>query len=120
MNANVKRAIERLQAGETVDDYKEGGDSMEPILKSRQPVTLSPVDTSLLEKGDIVFVRVRGNVCTHLVSALQPNRVQISNNGGHVNGWTSRMNVFGIVSAIDGRVLRKAQSKILKTKKDVR
>ncbi|WP_329274292.1 hypothetical protein [Streptomyces sp. NBC_00691] len=29
-------------------------------------------------------------------------RVQISNNRGHINGWTSRDRVFGICVAVDG------------------
>jgi hypothetical protein len=39
-----------------------------------------------------------------LVSALDParKRVQISNNHGRVNGWTSHDRLFGICVAVEG------------------
>jgi hypothetical protein len=92
--------------------YSEGGNSMLPLIKSRQPVTLSPVDPTLLEKGDIVLVKVGRNVYTHLVKAVRPGQVQIGNNHGRINGWTSLSNVFAIVSAIDGVPRASATSKI--------
>ena len=40
----------------------------------------------------------------HLVSAVDAtrDRVQISNNRGRVNGWTSHARVYGICTAVDG------------------
>lgn len=77
----------RIAAGEVVIN-KEGGNSMTPILKSRQAVELRGVDRPLV-KGDIVYAKVKGHFYTHLVSAVgSDGRVQISNNHGHVNGWT--------------------------------
>lgn len=77
----------RIAAGEVVVN-RESGNSMTPLLKSRQAVELRAVDRPL-EKGDIVFAKVRGHFYTHLVSAVgDDGRVQISNNHGHVNGWT--------------------------------
>ncbi|NUR64902.1 MAG: S26 family signal peptidase, partial [Streptomyces sp.] len=54
--------------------------------------------------GDIVLARVAGTVYLHLVSSvdLARKRVQISNNRGRVNGWTSHDRVFGICVAVDG------------------
>ena len=96
--------VERLRNGETIVDHKESGNSMRPIIKHRQPVTLAPVNPEKLEKGDIVLARVSGNLYTHLVSAVDHphNRVQISNNRGRVNGWTSYDRVYGIVTHVDG------------------
>ena len=108
-----EEARRRVEAGESVI-YVEGGNSMLPLIASYQPVTLSPVDAGQLAKGDIVLVRVRRNVYTHKVTAVRRGQVQISNNRGHVNGWTSLRNVFAIVSAIDGRLVPSAQAKILK------
>jgi hypothetical protein len=92
--------IARLRAGETVS-FREGGNSMTPRIKSRQKCTYSPV-TSLddIEVGDAVFCRVGGSYFTHLVTAKKGEQVQISNNHGHVNGWTSLANVFGKVIEI--------------------
>jgi hypothetical protein len=46
---------------------------------------------------------VAGTVYLHLVSAVDQarKRVQISNNRGRVNGWTSHDRVFGICVAVD-------------------
>lgn len=75
------------------------GNSMTPILKSGQVVWVEPVtDDMILSKGDIVLVRVRGNVYMHKITARKgQSEFQISNNHGHVNGWASRKNVYGIL-----------------------
>lgn len=104
--------VRRLLSGEVIEGYKESGNSMTPLIKHREPVTIEPVDPSLLERGDIVFVKVRGRFYTHLVSATRKNQIQISNNHGHVNGWVSVYKVFGIVTQVGDRELPKARSKV--------
>lgn len=113
MHARHRAVIARLQNGETVSDYREGGNSMTPIIKHRQPVTIKPVDVSKLEKGDVVLCKVRGNVYTHKVVGLREGQAQIGNNHGRVNGWTSLNNVFGIVVSVEGRALGGAEDKVL-------
>ena len=50
----------------------------------------------LLSVGDVVYAKVAGRFFTHKVSAKNDDRgVQISNNHGHVNGWTKH--VYGKV-----------------------
>jgi hypothetical protein len=80
----------RVAGGATIE-FKPSGSSMVPLIRSRQSVVVAPVDPTKLEVGDIVLARVAGTVYLHLVSSLDPtrNRVQISNNRGRVNGWTS-------------------------------
>jgi hypothetical protein len=95
------RIVERLQQGESVEIRPSGG-SMTPIIRSRQLVRIAPVDPATVVKGDVVLAKVAGNHYLHLVSAIQGDRVQISNNHGHVNGWTSRAKVYGRVVAVDG------------------
>lgn len=83
---------------------------MTPIIKSRQPVTLAPVcRPEKLRKGDIVYVKVGGRHYTHLIHAVSADKVQIGNNHGHMNGWTSFENVYGIVIEIDGVPRRNSQ-----------
>lgn len=83
---------------------------MTPIIYSNQPVTLQPiVDHTKLRKKDIVLVKVKGNIYTHLISAVAKDKVQISNNHGRVNGWTPYKNVYGIVTAIGGIPRRNSQ-----------
>lgn len=111
MNPKVQGVIARLAAGEAVEN-REGGNSMVPLIVSKQPVTIEPVDVSKLEKGDIVYVKVHGNVYTHRVLALRAGEAQIGNNKGGVNGWTKLENVYGIITAIDGVPVGGARAKV--------
>ena len=52
-------------------------------------------------KGDVVLCRVGGNDYLHLVSAIQGERFQISNNSGFVNGWTTLSNIYGILKEVN-------------------
>ena len=94
---NRQREIEQLQAGITVG-FRPVGNSMVPRIKSGQLVTFSP-DISNVEVGDIVLCKVNGNIMCHLVSAIQGGRYQISNNKGHVNGWTKK--IYGKVVSVE-------------------
>lgn len=77
------------------------GQSMTPILKSGQPVIVSPLKTDIvLEKNDIVLCKVNGHFYLHKISAIKGTQYQISNNHGHVNGWVSKRNIFGKVIKI--------------------
>jgi hypothetical protein len=75
------------------------GQSMEPIIKSGQICEVLPVgEETVLEKNDIVFAKVHGHFYLHKISAIRGDEFQISNNHGHVNGWTGRDNIYGKVS----------------------
>ncbi|GGT25295.1 hypothetical protein GCM10010222_79070 [Streptomyces tanashiensis] len=97
-------AVAGRVAGGTAVTFRPSGSSMVPLIRSRQQVVVVPVDPAKLEVGDIVLARVAGTVYLHLVSSvnLARRRVQISNNRGHINGWTSHDRVFGICVAVDG------------------
>ncbi len=87
--------LERLQNGETFET-SEKGNSMTPILKSRQKHLLAPITLDKVAVGDVVYCKVKGNFYTHLVKAINDKRgVQIGNNHGHINGWTKQ--VYGKV-----------------------
>ena len=74
--------IQKLLDGETIIS-KEPGNSMLPLLKSKQPVKLQPISWEDCEVGDIVFCKVRGNVFTHLVKGKNERRgLLIGNNHG--------------------------------------
>ncbi|MEU9271994.1 S26 family signal peptidase [Streptomyces sp. NPDC048251] len=109
----------RVAGGATVV-FRPSGSSMVPLIRSRQQTVVAPVDPSKLDVGDIVLARVSGTVYLHLVSALDParKRVQISNNRGHVNGWTGYDRVFGICVAVDGVTRSGAAGKALATDSD--
>lgn len=93
---NKLEMVEHLRAGKTVVNHREGGNSMTPLIKSRQPCNIVPI-TRELEKGDIVFVKVHGRFYMHKIIALDGDRVQIGNNHGRINGWTPRTHVYGLV-----------------------
>lgn len=92
--------VEILRSGKTIERYKEAGNSMLPILKSNQPVTLEPVGDRSLAVGDIVFCKVAGSFCTHKITKIRGKQYQISNNHHFVNGWVSKNSIYGIVTKI--------------------
>lgn len=93
--------IARLRAGETIS-FREGGNSMTPRIKSRQKCTYSPVlSPNDIKVGDAVFCKVGGSYYTHLITAVRGDQYQISNNHGHVNGWTTLAQIFGKVIAVE-------------------
>ena len=77
------------------------GNSMTPILKSKQSVICEPVkEDTVLKKRDIVLCKVNGRCYLHLIHAVKEDSFLIGNNHGHMNGWTPRRNVFGRVVEI--------------------
>lgn len=106
------QALDALINGDELIGYKESGNSMTPLIKHREPVDVWPVNPDLIEKGDIVVAKVHGRIYTHLVWAVQGNRVQIGNNHGRSNGWTTKNNVYGIVTHVNGVERRGATGKV--------
>lgn len=87
--------VEKLLAGEEIVS-KEPGNSMLPLIKSRQPVRIVPTTWESVDVGDVVYCKVSGRHFTHKVFAKDPNKgCQIGNNKGWINGWTK--NVYGKV-----------------------
>jgi len=86
--------MERLLNGESFIT-KESGNSMTPKIKHRQAHKLEPVSLDDVEKGDMVYCKVKGNFYTHLVKAKGNRGLLIGNNHGKINGWTK--NVYGKV-----------------------
>jgi phage repressor protein C with HTH and peptisase S24 domain len=103
MSDYIARVIADLQAGKTVL-HRGKGNSMTPLIHSGDLQTLVPVtDPSTLKKGDAVLCKVRGSVFTHKITAIKGKsgelQFQISNNHGHVNGWTRA--VYGKLIAVN-------------------
>ena len=93
-----KIVIAKLQNGEKVI-HRGKGNSMTPIIKSGQQVELEPCTWEQAKVGDAVFCKVRGMITTHLVTAKNEKKgCRISNNHGHVNGWTKQ--VYGKVTKV--------------------
>lgn len=89
----ASKHIEALQAGRTVV-FRPHGNSMQGRVESGQLCTVAPLE-GMPAPGDVVLCKVNGAQYLHLVKAVQGDRVQIGNNKGRINGWTSRNQVFG-------------------------
>ena len=90
-----KATADHLEKGETcvVVGY---GNSMTPLLESGEAVIMEPVTKdTVLNKGDVVLVKVKGHYYCHLISAIRKKSYQISNNHKHVNGWVSKRKIYG-------------------------
>jgi phage repressor protein C with HTH and peptisase S24 domain len=90
------KIIERLSQKEDVT-IRPSGSSMEPRIHNKQEITIRSVDPTEVVVGDVVLAKVKGRFYIHLVSAVEGDRIQISNNHGHVNGWTNRTKIYGRV-----------------------
>ena len=110
----LKQIAQRVADGETVT-FRPTGNSMVPLIKSRDQVVVSPVDPTRVEVGDIVLTKVARNVYIHLVKTIDPanRRVQISNNRGGINGWTGFDRVYGIAVSVAGTERPGAKAKII-------
>lgn len=89
-----------LIEGNSVERYKEGGNSMLPLIKSNQPVTLTPCQDIELKVNDIVFCKVKGRFVTHKILKIRKDEYQIGNNRGFVNGWIGKEKIFGLVTKV--------------------
>jgi hypothetical protein len=96
----AKFAIEALQRGETTK-IRPRGHSMRGKINSGDLVTLEPVNLENLNVGDIVLVRVRGNIYLHLIKAINGPRFQIVNNRGGINGWVGGNCIYGIAIHVE-------------------
>lgn len=94
MGRNYK--LEKLQNGETFIT-SETGNSMVPLIKSRQEHKIEPISSwEDCNVDDIVYCKVKGNYYTHLVKAKDDTKgLLIGNNKGGINGWTKQ--VYGRV-----------------------
>jgi len=94
----INYKVEKLLAGETIIS-KEPGNSMLPLIKSKQPVEITPSTWEEVEIDDIVYCKVHGHYYTHLVKGKDLNKgVLIGNNKGNINGWTKA--VYGKITKI--------------------
>lgn len=93
------RIIERLELGEKVE-IRPTGNSMTPLIRSKERVVLKKAELSDITVGAIVLAKVNGRYYLHKITKMAGGRVLISNNHGHDNGWTSTDKVYGIATEI--------------------
>jgi len=89
-----------VQRGETVE-FRPSGHSMEPLIRHRHKVRVSPL-TRDPGVGDVVLARVRGHLLLHRANAIRGDQYQIANQRGHVNGWCTRKQIYGVAAVVEG------------------
>lgn len=95
------KLIEILKSGNPVS-FRPKGQSMKPRIKSGQLCTCIPVGSDYTPQvGEVVLCKVNGKQYLHIITALKDQQVQISNNHGFVNGWTSRSNIYGLLIKVE-------------------
>jgi hypothetical protein len=91
--------VDLLKKGETVT-FRPRGNSMVPLIKSGQEVTVSAW-TNIegqppLEVGTIVLCKVKSNIYLHKIYAISAkDGYLIGNNKGFKNGWTKC--IYGVL-----------------------
>jgi hypothetical protein len=80
---------------------------MTPKIKSGDQVRIKKVDLSVYRVGDAAYAKVHGSFYLHLITAIDETkgRYQISNNHGHVNGWTPGENLYGLCVEVEGKII---------------
>jgi phage repressor protein C with HTH and peptisase S24 domain len=98
----MKQAVEVLKQGRSAQ-INPRGNSMTPLIKSGQTVTLKPVRQDELQAGTIVLAKVRGKLYLHKIVRIFPNkpRYLIGNNHGGINGWTTIDKIYGMFSSLE-------------------
>jgi phage repressor protein C with HTH and peptisase S24 domain len=98
---NNSAMVSALREKQRINGLRVSGNSMTPIIRSGQKLKIEPViHAEELKKGDIVFCKVHGNYYIHKITGIKGEQFQISNNHGHVNGWTNSSKIYGIVTEI--------------------
>lgn len=107
MSAWATAWVAQLQQGKTVQ-FRPRGSSMRGKVASGALVTCVPVrHPETLGVGDIVLCKVEGKYYLHLIGAVDEarangsRRFKIVNALGHVNGWTSARNIFGLCTRVE-------------------
>ena len=92
--------IIKLKAGENVS-FRPKGNSMTPKIKSGQLCSVNIIENhSDLKINDIVLCKVKGNQYLHIITAIDKDRFQISNNKGFVNGWINKNSIYGKLDCV--------------------
>ncbi len=90
----ASHAIETLGKGQ-IAKVRPRGHSMKGKVEDGALVTLEPCDPATLAVGDVVLVRVHGQIYLHLIKAINQQRYLISNNRGGINGWVGPNAIYG-------------------------
>lgn len=104
LHPKTRILLEKLKNGDFVVNC-EGGNSMAPKIKHREPVVLAPIaNIEDLQKGDVVYFRSKGSFKTHIIWTIRKEkekmRFLITNIKGKRGVWVQPHNIFGKVVAV--------------------
>ena len=87
--------------------FKPHGNSMVPKIYSGDKVKIKSINIAKYRVGDAVYAKVKGSYYLHLLTAIDAgeNKFQISNNHGHVNGWTDISKVFAVCTEVNDKII---------------
>lgn len=104
--SNRKFAIQALEEKGNVI-IRCNGNSMVPIIRSKEAIHLRKVLPTQLRVGDAVFCRINGNMTVHKITHIDVanQRYEISNNHGFRNGVIGAQSIYGLAVQIEDRVL---------------
>ncbi len=97
-------AIEKLKLGQDAELTPRGSSMKGKVDDGSKVIVTPPKD---LEVGDVVLVKVHGNVYLHLIKAMQGERYQIGNNRGGINGWVNINAIYGVAVSVNDKIIKK-------------
>lgn len=101
---SMKKYADLLRQGKTVQ-FRAYGNSMDPIVKNGELVTVSPKLT-YLSVGTTVLCKVKGCYYLHLIWRIYTDdgsctMYLIGNNKNHANGWIIKDDIYGRLISVE-------------------
>ena len=102
----MKWVVDKLSESDTVT-FRPKGNSMHPLVKNGQEVTLRKFSGNYVPPGSVVLCKVKGRIYLHKVVGVRSTKnqedhkvweYQIGNNRGRVNGWTRI--IYGVMENV--------------------
>ena len=85
--------------------FRPKGNSMTPKIQSGDLVKVKNILPELYRVGDVVYCKVKGSYLLHLITSIDGDRYQISNNHGYVNGWIGVNCIYGVCTEAGNNIL---------------
>jgi len=86
---------------EGIVKFRPRGNSMNPLIKSGQLITVIPCTEKELTENDIVFCKVKNTFFIHLIKKINDKQYTIGNNHGKINGIIDIKSIYGKVINIE-------------------
>lgn len=98
----IKIVLKELSLGNDVRLIGKGN-SMSPLIKDTDTITITPYTSQLLQKEDIVLVRLNNKYLTHKILDIQNDKYVISNMKNKIDGVCDISSILGIIIEINSQ-----------------